>query len=177
MAAGNITERKECWKFSQDVLESSQIKQKYPAAYKPLSWMLKEEKYKGVVPFGKEMAIYMETVNNEVSRGKGNKNHIVDFAIGIRNKNGTGKDKRIRLVEAKFNSNKLDNNKLKDIKSKVSCSSSILIDEGITIVPDAVILINDSQEVQQQRNKFWRRLVGHFDILTVADFHTKYFKK
>ena len=177
MAAGNIAKREDCWKFSQDVLESGRIKQKYPASYKPISWIVKKEKYKGTIPFGKEMAIYMETINNEISKGRGNKGHIVDFAIGLRNKNGTGKERRIRLIEAKFDSKDADNIKAKDIRSKVDDSSSILIKEGIPIESDAVILINDGPKAQQNRSKLSRRLVGHFDVLTVGGFHTKYFKK
>ncbi len=177
MAAGNNSKREDCWKFSQDVLESSWIKQKYPAAYKPISWIVKEEKYKGDIPFNKEMAIYMEAVNNEIAKGRGDKGHIVDFAIGTRNKNGKGKAKRIRLVEAKFDSKELDNIKPKDIKSKVYLSSSILIKEGIQISPNAVILINNSPDVQYQRRKLSNKLAGQFEVLTINDFHTKYFKK
>lgn len=175
MAAGNIA--KDSWKFSQDVLENSLTKQRYPNAYKLISWIVKEEKYKGATPFDKEKGIYMESVHKEVSKGKGDWEHIVDFAIGIKDKNGTGKSKRIRLVEAKFESKDSDNIKAKDLRSKVSHTSSILLEEGIPIEPDAVILINDGPKSQQIRSKLSRRLVGHYDVLTVDGFHTKYFKK
>lgn len=177
MGAGSIAKQEDCWKFSQDILEKSQIKQRHPNAYKLISWIIKEEKGKGSIPFDKEKGLYMEIVHKEISKGKGEWEHIVDFAIGIRNKNGIGNSKRIRLIEAKFDSKDTDNIKTKDIKSKVSHSFSILMEEGIPIEPDAVILINDGPKAQQNRSKLSRRLVGHFDVLTVNSFHNKYFKK
>ena len=81
------------------------------------------------------------------------------------------------MVEAKFDSKELDNIKLKDIKSKMSRSSSILIEEGIQISPIAVILINNSPNVQYQRRKLSNKLAGQYDVLTIDGFHTKYFKK
>lgn len=80
------------------------------------------------------------------------------------------------MIEAKFGSKDTESIKTKDIRSKVNNSSSILIEEGIPIEPDAVILINDGLNAQQNRSKLSRRLVGHFDVLTVDGFHTKYFK-
>ena len=103
MAAGNRTDTRDVWKYSQDVLGESQIIQHYPYANKPLSWILKKEGCKGAIPFGKEMAVYMEPINDAIHKGT-DKKHIVDFAIGIKNKNGIGKERRIRLIEAEFGS-------------------------------------------------------------------------
>lgn len=174
MAAGSSMNTRDGWKYSQEVLGKSQIIHHYPDAYKLISWILKKEGCKGSIPFGKEMAVYMEPINDAIHKGT-DKKHIVDFVIGIKDKNGMGKSKKIRLIEAKFNSKDTENIEIKDLRSKVSNTSSILREEGITIETGAVILISDGSKAEQNRSKLSRRLANSFDVLTVRGFRTRFF--
>lgn len=176
MAAGSRTDTRDVWKYSQDVFGGSQVIKHYPNAYKLISWILKKEGCKGAMPFGKEMAVYMESINDAIHKGT-DKKHIVDFAIGIRNKNGSGKSKKIRLIEAKLNSKDTENIETNELRIKINDTMSILREEGITIESGAVILISDGSKAEQNRSKLSRRLANSFDVFTISRFYSEFFKK
>lgn len=175
MAAGSKTQKQdEKWVFAPAIMLSSAVTKQYAQAYFPISEILTKELCRGKHPFTQEKALYLEAVETEMARTeKRNKAPIVDFSIGLTK----GKNRKIRLVEAKFDVDDLKNLASSNIPDKVQHSTDVLRDCGIPIESGAVVLINKSSIVQQQRRWLEQRLLagGHYQVKTVDEFYKLYF--
>ena len=102
------------------------------------------------------------------------KSPIVDFPIGL----SKGRSRKIRLIEAKFDVNDLKNLASSNIPAKVQHSTDVLRSCGILIESGAIVLINKSPIVQQQRRWLEQTLIarGHYQVKTVNEFYNDYFK-
>ena len=176
MEAGNKTRKQnEKWMFSSSVMSSCSTTEQHPSAYIQIATILKNEHYHGKHRFSQEKALYLESVETELTKSqKRNRAHIVDFSIGI----SKGKSQKIRLVEAKFDVNDLKNIESKSILAKVKHSNDILISDGFQIENGAVVLINDSLIVQQQKRWLSQKLIshGHYTVNTIEEFYNDYFQ-
>lgn len=173
MAVGNNKNSNEKWLYSAKITDESIVTQKHPQSYQLIADIVKEEKCKGKTPFTKEKAIYLELVEFELAKGKRDMCPIVDFTFGIARNNS----KKYRLIEAKFDVDDLRNIDEKNIKNKVSHSRDIMREDGIPIEDGAVILINKSKIVEQQKNRFSRQLqpYGNYQIMTIDDLYSHFF--
>lgn len=176
MAAGSrTTEQEKKWAYDSNVLDSCVTIKRHPKAYIPISDIMSKEHLHGKSPFKKEKALYLETVETELSKSeRRRKKPIVDFSIGIKQ----GKQRMLRLVEAKFDVADLKNIEVKNVYDKVRHSSDLLQSSEITIESGAVVLISNNSVVQQQRHWFQTQLIskGHYSVKTVEAFYNDYFK-
>lgn len=174
MAAGSRTQKQdEKWVFDPAIMFSCVVTKQHPQAYIPISDILTKEHCRGKHPFIQEKALYLEAVETEMATGKRSKAPIVDFSIGL----ARGKNPIIRLVEAKFDVDDLKNLKSSNIPDKVRHSRDVLQNCGIKIEGGAVVLINKSKIVQQQRRWLEQILLakGHYQVRTVDEFYKLYF--
>ena len=173
MAAGNNKNLGEKWLYSADITDGSIFKQRHPKSYQQIADIVKEEKCKGKTPFTKEKAIYLELVEFELAKGKRDMCPIVDFTFGIARNNS----KKYRLIEAKFDVDDLKNIDEKNIRDKVSHSRDVMKEDGIPVDNGAVVLVNKSKIVEQQKNWFSRRLqpYGNYQIMTIDDLYSHFF--
>lgn len=172
MVAGN-KKLDEKWLYCASITNNSKVKKKYPKSYQTISDIVKKEKYKGVTPFVDEKAIYLEITEGMLAKGKRSKLPIVDFTFGITHNNSN----KYRLIEAKFDVNDLKNIDNKNIRDKVSHSRDVMSEDGVPIEGGAVILINKSKIVQQQKSWFSRQLqpYGNYQIWTIDELYDHYF--
>lgn len=174
MAAGSRTQKQdEKWVFDPAIMFSCAVTKQHPQAYIPISDILTKEHCRGKHPFIQEKALYLEAVETEMTTGKRSKAPIVDFSIGLTK----GKNRKIRLVEAKFDVDDLKNLASSNIPAKVQHSTDVLRDCGIPIGSGAVVLINKSPKVQQQKSWLARILMakGAYEVKTVDEFYKLYF--
>lgn len=176
MAAGSRTKKQdEKWVFTPTVMLSCLTTRQHPQAYTPIKEILTKEQCGSNHRFLKEKALYLEVVETELAKIQGrSKKAIVDFSIGI----SKGKSKMIRLVEAKFDVNNLNNLSSSNIPEKVKHSNDILISDGIPIESGAVVLINNSPIVQQQKRWLSNILTAkgqRYSVRTVEEFYNDYF--
>ena len=173
MVVGNNKNSNEKWLYSAKITDESIVTQKHPESYQLIADIVKKEKCKGKTQFSNEKAIYLELVELRLAKGKRDESPIVDFTFGIKQNNS----KKYRLVEAKFDVDDLRNIDEKNIKNKVSHSRDIMREDGIPIEDGAVILINKSKIVEQQKNRFSRQLqpYGKYQIMTIDDLYNRYF--
>lgn len=175
MAVGSRTQKQdEKWVFDSDIMRSCTVTKQHKQAYIPISDILKKEHCRNKHPFTQEYALYLEVVETEMaSSEKRNKAPIVDFSIGL----ARGENRKIRLIEAKFNVDNLNNLKSSNIPDKVQHTTDVLRDCGIPIGSGAVVLINKSPKVQQQKSWLARILMakGAYEVKTVDEFYKLYF--
>lgn len=175
MAVGSRTQKQdEKWVFDSDIMRSCTVTKQHKQAYIPISDILTKEHCRDEHPFTQEYALYLEVVETEMaSSEKRNKAPIVDFSIGL----AIGKNRKIRLIEAKFDVDNLKNLKSSNIPDKVKHSIDVLRDCGIRIENGAVVLINKSKIVQQKRSELARILMakGAYEVKTVDEFYKLYF--
>ena len=177
MVAGN-RERKqvEKWVFTPDVILSCSMTKQHPQAYIKITEILSKEHFRRANHFSQEKALYLELAETELAKNqKRCKKPIVDFSIGI----SKGKNRMIRLVEAKFDVDNLKNLTESNIPEKVKHSNDIFISNGIPIKSGAVVLINNSKIVQQQKRWLSSILAAkgqHYSVRTVEEFYNEYFK-
>ena len=173
MAVGNNNNSDKKWLYSASVTDDSKVVQTYPQSYQLIADILIKEKCKCKTQFSNEKAIYLEFVELELAKGKRNTCPIVDFTFGIKCDNS----KKYRLIEAKFDVNNLKNIDVKNIRDKVSHSKDVMSENGVPVENGAVILINKSKIVEQQKNWFSRQLqpYGCYQIMTIDDLYFHYF--
>lgn len=176
MAAGSRTQKQyDKWVFAPAIMLSCTVTKQHLQAYIQISEILTKEHCPDHHSFVQEKALYLEVVETEMAQAnRRNKAPIVDFSIGL----GKGKSRKIRLIEAKFNANNLKYLESSNIPEKVQHSTDVLIDCGIPIESGAIVLINKTPIVQQQRRWLEQRLMarGHYQVKTVDEFHGDYFK-
>ena len=172
MAVGN-KQSEDKWMYSASITDNSQVVKNYPHSYQPIDEIVKNEKCKGKTQFSDEKAIYLELVELGLAKGKRSKCPIVDFTFGIKH----DKSKKYRLVEAKFDVDDLKNIDVKNIRDKVGHSKDVMREDGLPVENGAVVLINKSKIVEQQKYWFSRRLqpFGNYQIMTIDDLYTHYF--
>lgn len=63
------------------------------------------------------------------------------------------------------------------MRDKVSHSKDVMREDGLPVENGAVVLINKSKIVEQQKHWFSRRLqpFGNYQIMTIDDLYTHYF--
>ena len=173
MAVGNNNNSNKKWLYSTSVTDDSKVVQTHPQAYQLIADIVKKEKCKCKTQFSNEKAIYLELVELELAKGKRNTCPIVDFSFGIKYDNS----KKYQLIEAKFDVNNLKNIDVKNIRDKVSHSKDVMSEDGVPVENGAVILINKSKIVEQQKNWFSRLLqpFGCYQIMTIDDLYSRYF--
>ena len=175
MAAGKRTRKQdEKWVFTPAIMLSCSVTKHHPQAYIRIAEILTKEHCRDNSSFSQEKALYLEEVETEMARtDRRSKLSIVDFSIGLTK----GKSRKIRLVEAKFNVMDLKNIESTDVFAKVKHSIDILRDSGISIESGAIVLINKSPFVQQQRRWLEQRILarGHYQVKTVEEFYQQYF--
>lgn len=173
MAVGNNKNTDKKWLYSVSITDDSNVVQKHPQSYQLIADIVKNEKCKGKTQFSNEKAIYLELVELELAKGKRATCPIVDFTFGIKRDNS----KKYRLIEAKFDVNNLKNIDVKNIRDKVSHSKDVMSEDGVSVENGAVILINKSKIVEQQKNWFSRQLqpFGCYQIMTIDDLYSRYF--
>lgn len=175
MAAGNRKNNQDDkWVYASTVMHACSTAKRHPQAYIPIRDILTREHCDGNNPFTREMALYLEDVETELAKnGKRNKAPIVDFSIGLSKR----RSRRIRLVEAKFDVGNLKNIESANVFDKVQHATEVLRDAGVQIESGAIVLINNSPIVQQQKRWLEQRLLprGHFNVITVNEFHKQYF--
>lgn len=179
MAAGSRTKMiGEKWMFAPEVMISCSVTKHYPSAYILISEILAKENSRSKSPFRKERALHLDMVETKTSHIQGRSQRpSVDFCIGI----SRGKARMIRLVEAKFDvANLKKSDEATDIIAKVKHSNEMLVGEGVPVESGAVVLINNSPVVQQQKRWLSQKLFAkghHYSVLTVNEFYDDYFKK
>ena len=175
MAVGNNKTLDEKWMYSASVTDDSKILQKHSQAYQLIADIIKKEKCKGKTQFSNEKAIYLELVELSLAKGRRDNIPIVDFTFGIKRNNS----KKYRLVEAKFDVDDLKNIDEKNIRDKVNHSRDVMKEDGVPIDNGAVVLINKSKIVEQQKNWFSRRLqpYGNYQIMTIDKLYSHYFER
>ena len=173
MAVGNNKNTDKKWLYSVSITDDSNVVQKHPQSYQLIADIVKNEKCKGKTQFSNEKAIYLELVELELAKGKRATCPIVDFTFGIKRDNS----KKYRLIEAKFDVHNLKNIDVKNIRDKVSHSKDVMSEDGVSVENGAVILINKSKIVEQQKNWFSRQLqpFGCYQIMTIDDLYSRYF--
>ena len=175
MAAGNRKNNQDDkWVYAPAVMHACSTTKRHLKAYIPITDILKREHCDGNNPFALEMALYLEDVETELAKsGKRNKAPIADFSIGL----SKGKSRRIRLVEAKFDVWNLKNIESANVFDKVQHATELLRDDGVQIESGAIVLINNSPIVQQQKRWLEQRLLprGHVHVETVKEFYRLYF--
>lgn len=171
MAVGNNKNTDKKWLYSVSITDDSNVVQKHPQSYQLIADIVKNEK--GKTQFSNEKAIYLELVELELAKGKRATCPIVDFTFGIKRDNS----KKYRLIEAMFDVNNLKNIDVKNIRDKVSHSKDVMSEDGVSVENGAVILINKSKIVEQQKNWFSRQLqpFGCYQIMTIDDLYSRYF--
>lgn len=176
MAAGSRTQKQEDkWVFTPAIMLSCIVTKQHMQAYIPISDILAKEHCRNKHVFTQEKALYLEEVETEMARAnRRSKSPIVDFSIGL----SRGRSRKIRLVEAKFDVNDLKSLASSNIPEKVQHSTDVLMEFGIPIESGAIVLINKTPIVQQQRRWLEQRLMarGHYQVKTVDEFHGDYFK-
>lgn len=176
MAAGSRTKvQDEKWVFAPAIMLSCIVTKQHMSAYIPISEVLTMEHCRNKHSFALEKALYLEAVETEMARAdRRSKSPIVDFSIGLTRR----KSRKIRLVEAKFDINDLKNLASANIPAKVQHSTDVLRSCGIPIESGAIVLINKTPIVQQQRRWLEQRLLaqGHYQVKTIDEFHRDYFK-
>ena len=175
MAAGSRTQKQDDkWVFAPAIMLSCTVTKQHRQAYIPISDILTMEHCRNRHSFAQEKALYLEEVETEMARAdRRSKSPIVDFSIGL----SSGKSRKIRLVEAKFDVINLKNLESSNIPEKVQHSTDVLIDCGIPIESGAIVLINKTPIVQQQRRWLEQKLLaqGHYQVKTVDEFYKLYF--
>lgn len=173
MAVGNNKNSDKKWQYSASITDASKVAQTHTQSYQQIADIVKKEKCKDKTQFSNEKAIYLELVELELAKGKRATCPIVDFTFGIKRDNS----KKYRLIEAKFDVDDLKNINVKNIRDKVSHSKDVMIEDGLPVENGAVVLINKSKIVEQQKNWFSRRLqpFGNYQIMTIDDLYTHYF--
>lgn len=175
MVAGNRKNKKDDkWVYAPAVMCACSTIKRHIKAYIPITDILKREHCDGNNPFTQEKALYLEDVETELAKSDSrNKAPIVDFSIGL----SQGKSRRIRLVEAKFDVRNLKNIESANVFDKVQHATEVLRDDGVQIESGAIVLINNSPIVQQQKRWLEQRLLarGHFNVETVNGFYRHYF--
>lgn len=176
MAAGSRTQKQnEKWVFATAIILSCELTKQHRQAYTPISDILTKEHCRDKHSFSQEKTLYLEAVETEMARtDRRSKSPIVDFPIGL----SKGRSRKIRLIEAKFDVNDLKNLASSNIPAKVQHSTDVLRSCGILIESGAIVLINKSPIVQQQRRWLEQTLIahGHYQVKTVNEFYNDYFK-
>lgn len=175
MAAGSGAQKQdEKWVFDPAIMLSCAVTKQHAQAYIPISEILTKEHCRDKHPFTRKKALYLEVVETEMAHTeKRSKASIVDFSIGLTR----GRNRKIRLIEAKFDVDDLKNLASSNIPAKVQHSTDVLRDCGISIESGAVVLINKSPKVQQQKSWLARILMakGAYEVKTVDEFYKLYF--
>jgi hypothetical protein len=176
MAAGSRTQKQDDkWVFAPAIMLSCTVTKQHRQTYIPISDILAKEHCRNKHFFTQEKALYLEEVETEMARAdRRSKSPIVDFSIGL----SSGKSRKIRLVEAKFDVNDLKSLTSSNIPEKVQHSTDVMRNEGFVIDSGAIVLIKRSPIVQQQRHWLEQRLLaqGHYQVKTVDEFYRDYFK-
>ena len=166
----------EGWKFDESILKTCQLKKQYPLHFQPIKNLLKAEKYKGKSLFDVQMALCLDSI--EIERAKSedrNQRSTTDFAIGIIEKKRRV-NKRIRLVECKFDVTKNNRKIIEDLADK-NQKTRDHYEFGYPIQKHFVVLLNE--KFYHQGRRF---IMDGFsnssdcEVLTVNGFYDLYFK-
>lgn len=174
VAGSKIKKQEKKWMFAPDVMTSCSVIKQHMEAYVRISEILKKEHCRDNHSFAQCKALYLEVVETRMaSDEKRSKAPIVDFSIGLM----SGKSKKIRLIEAKFDVKNLKNLASSNIPDKVQHSTDVLRDCGIQIESGAVVLVNKNKHVQQQIRWLEQMLLprGHYQVKVVDEFYKLYF--
>ncbi len=163
------------WKFDESVLGCSQLRIDYPNHYLPIKHIIKHEKYKSKNSFEKQQALFLDKIEIERAKLEGrNQRSTTDFAIGIVRKK-SGSNKRIRLVECKFDVTKDNRKIIEDLRDKNKKTRDYFRFEH-PIQPLFIVLLNDKYYQQGRRfimNSFSNAL--DCEVMSVNDFYSQYF--
>lgn len=164
------------WKFDESILEGCQLKKDYPNHFQPIKSILKAEKAKGKSSFDVQKALCLDSIEVERAKSEGrDQRSTTDLAIGITSTNGRA-NKKIRLVECKFDVNKNNRKVIEDLKDK-NKKTRDFYDFGCPIREYFVVLLND-KFYQQGRRFIMEGFSNSLDceVLTVNGFYEQYFK-
>jgi hypothetical protein len=173
----SMAERSKCLYGGEVVIkELVGAEWKYKDCVQLLKNVLKAEDCKDKIPFKQELVLNVDRV--EVLRSKGgDRGKTVDFIVGL-------EGNVLLLVEAKFKVN-ADNLKTTEVYDKIKHSRELLPEfESFSrlhfrIEKSTVILLSQSKQFEQQKNKLKRKFNNdpHIILHNVFGFHSKYFCK
>lgn len=163
------------WVFEDKILEDCSLKKRFPDHYVSIESILKKEGFKGKCSLGKQKALCLDPIEIELAKTeKREQRSTTDMAIGVVRKKGKS-DKRIRLVECKFDVNKVHNKLIEDLKEKDKDTRDYY-SFGCAIQKLFVVLLNDGfyhQGFRFIKNGFLNSL--DCEVLTARGFCDKYF--
>ena len=170
------TEPMDKWVFCEDIMNSSPLKKRHTSCYMPIKTILKEEGCKEKSPFGKQKALNLDKVEIEMAKEeKRNQRSTADFAIGIAGKKKGG-DRKIRLVECKFDVKRVHRKLIEDLRDK-NQKTRDYYSFGYQIQESFVVLLNE--DFFQQGLRFIKDGFSgspYCEVLTVKGFYDQYFE-
>lgn len=171
-----VKPQEEVWKFDESILKTCQLKKQYPHHFQLIKNLLKAEKFKGKSLFDVQKALCLDSIEIERAKLEGrDRRSTTDFAIGIVEKKSRA-NKKIRLVECKFDVTK-DNRKIIEDLSDKDQKTRDYFKFNYPIQKLFIVLLNDKYYQQGRRfimNGFSNAL--DCEVLSVNDFYGQYFR-
>ena len=175
---GHAKEQRKEWAFEERIIDDCSLKKGHPQHYSLIKTMIKEEGYKGKSQFDTQRALCLDTLEIELAKAeKRNQRSTTDFAMGIIGRRSGKCNKRIRLVECKFDVNNTHNKLIEDLKAK-NKETRDYFSFGCPIQKLFVVLLND--EFYNQGMRFIKKNFldsSDCEVLTVNSFFNLYFER
>lgn len=162
--------------FCEEIMDSNPIKKRHPSCYMPIKIILKEEGCKEKSPFERQKALNLDKIEVELAKEeKRNQRSTVDLAIGIAGRKKGG-DKKIRLVECKFDVKRFHRKLIEDLRDK-NKQTRDYYSFGYPIQESFVVLLNE--DFFQQGLRFIKNGFSdspYCEVMTVKEFYSQYFE-
>ena len=151
------------WLYCCDTTKEHSVSKRYPNCLEKIDEITKGESIKKLkTRFSEEIALNLDKVESDRTRGKGNSNSTMDIAFGIKKE---GKSKQFILCEYRLNYKNVNNIKKSDLDSKISHSKNLL---GAEIPIQTSYLFVFSSKIQKTALNKLRRFSSNKSTLYVA---------